>query len=338
MPTVEQFENSLLSPSATLISAIGTHSFSLLSQNDGQRVVCNSSFAEAIISAGNSRFLLLMPLSDQVRRSIMLSLRHTSLLYTPHLSSCHYLSEAMHYTNYAGDTLKWDLVMEQLPEGVTLREALEQGYSPSAIIDELHKLQGLFHQSKFIHGMLSLDSIILRNNGSLTAFRLYKSHYGDDFSQEDQTFNTLIEEIAQHGKMHPTSSPLAIDSYEPMERLGSGLVRFCHEGRYGYKDPNGKVVIKAKFLWATPFFEQRAVIRTKSGMGVISTTGKYILEPMFQDIHYNTKYSQFHVRLGDEWAIRGYNGERVTEYSAQYAPTTSRNVGNPSGSSSHLPK
>lgn len=318
MPTVKHFEEVLQNPTRKLAEVLGGREFSIVKNSDGAKICCNSRFAEATVQAKRGLFLVSMPLSEAVRIHLTESLARTVQLYTPHIATCCLIPDAIRYTTPDNKEISWDLVVEKIPEGITLSRANEQGAIPPTITQELRKLQNLFHQTEFVHSSLDEESIIIRPDGSLAVFRLYKSHFGVDFEQDDNSLEQIIAKFSstQRDDM-PTSE---LKEYEPVEFFCDGLIRYRQGNHYGFKDRKGKVVVKAKYLWAAPFYEQRAVVRKRSGVGVIDTLGRPILDTIFQDIFYDTSHSTFHVKLGNDWAIRGYDGERITEYSKEYAP------------------
>ncbi|MDP4147646.1 MAG: WG repeat-containing protein, partial [Bacillota bacterium] len=73
--------------------------------------------------------------------------------------------------------------------------------------------------------------------------------------------------------------------------LGDGLLAFQEnrEGKYGYIDENGKVIIKPAFTSAQAFSEGRAIVTNGSNIGVIKSglidkAGNYIIKPEYNDI------------------------------------------------------
>ncbi|MEK8129306.1 WG repeat-containing protein [Paenibacillus filicis] len=72
--------------------------------------------------------------------------------------------------------------------------------------------------------------------------------------------------------------------------LGDGLLPFRQEveGRYGYIDEAGQVVIKPQYTVALPFSEGRAVVNTaadyKNEYGLIDRRGRAILKPSYNEV------------------------------------------------------
>lgn len=65
---------------------------------------------------------------------------------------------------------------------------------------------------------------------------------------------------------------------------GTALYPFkAYNGKYGYMNATGKVVVKAKFQRALEFSEGLAAVKVNRTWGYIDTTGKFKIEPNFAD-------------------------------------------------------
>jgi WG repeat protein len=96
-----------------------------------------------------------------------------------------------------------------------------------------------------------------------------------------------------------TSGKVAIPVQFAGARLFSeGLAAVLVDGKWGYIDRDGKMVIPPRFAEAEAFFGGRAVVRVGEGWdknsGLIDTTGKFIVEPRYQQLS----------RIGDRfWSV-----------------------------------
>lgn len=65
-------------------------------------------------------------------------------------------------------------------------------------------------------------------------------------------------------------------------RFSENLAPFeADSGKWGYLDPNGEVVIKPQFDWAISFHEGLALVQVGELWGYIDRTGKIVIEPKF---------------------------------------------------------
>ena len=68
----------------------------------------------------------------------------------------------------------------------------------------------------------------------------------------------------------------------PVKAKGSGpLYRIRENGKWGYMDRRGSVVIPAQFEHAEDFFEHKAVVSLEAKTGYIDEAGKWQIEPKF---------------------------------------------------------
>lgn len=109
--------------------------------------------------------------------------------------------------------------------------------------------------------------------------------------------------------------------------MGDGLLPFQKDvnGKYGYIDEKGAVVIKPQYTGAQPFRERRAVVNLApdygNQYGLIDTNGKVILKPEYNDllqlgdhrvaVGYSLDPKQPY--LGSKYAIADDNGNFLTE-------------------------
>lgn len=87
---------------------------------------------------------------------------------------------------------------------------------------------------------------------------------------------------------------------------GEGLIAYMDNqtGLYGYRNDKNKVVIEAKFKYANGFKHGYAVVSAKKGVGLIDKTGKWAIEPRYEQIQIldngfiklMTSYSTFYLR------------------------------------------
>lgn len=91
--------------------------------------------------------------------------------------------------------------------------------------------------------------------------------------------------IIQEGAILPSTEDQKIEvGYNPHYELHDGLVRFVENEKFGYKDKDGNVVIKAQYFEATDFSEGLACVKKgkSSAWGYIDTTGKMVIPASFK--------------------------------------------------------
>lgn len=133
-------------------------------------------------------------------------------------------------------------------------------------------------------------------------------------------------------------------SGESVRTGGSGLTIFKANGRYGFKDQQGRIIIANRYEAVKPFHQRLAAvkIRNKWGFvdldeilrvqpmydsvgnfvngscivlrgnqqGVINTRGKELIQPKYQVIERQSN-NQYRVELNGKWGLIGLNGEVI---------------------------
>lgn len=97
----------------------------------------------------------------------------------------------------------------------------------------------------------------------------------------------------------------------------SALFPIKQQGKWGFTDPDGKMVISPKFYRALGFFEGLAAVTVKKGgkWGFINKTGKMVIPPQFEAVHWFSE-RLCAVRQDKKWGFIDPTGKLVIQ--AQY--------------------
>ncbi|EOZ2107593.1 WG repeat-containing protein, partial [Campylobacter coli] len=68
--------------------------------------------------------------------------------------------------------------------------------------------------------------------------------------------------------------------------FSEGLVAVKLNGKWGFIDKSGKIVIESKFDSGGHFSEGLAGVKLNGKYGLIDKSGKIVIEPIFDDIDY----------------------------------------------------
>lgn len=84
--------------------------------------------------------------------------------------------------------------------------------------------------------------------------------------------------------LSPTPDNEVETVYNPHYELHDGLVRYVENQKYGYKDSDGNVIIKAQYFDATDFSEGLACVKKgkTASWGYIDTTGRIAIPASFR--------------------------------------------------------
>ena len=148
---------------------------------------------------------------------------------------------------------------------------------------------------------LSADAIF--GTGDLIAYRTVEGKWG---AIDKETGSSLIEPVYQY-----ISESGFVDS-----RL---LLK--HDGKYGYADRSGKIVIPFQFDYAEDFSCDLAKVEVESGYGFIGRDGQYVIQPVNDDIIWYQSYCKDNVILystaNREWGYIDQNGDVLSRFPAE---------------------
>lgn len=95
------------------------------------------------------------------------------------------------------------------------------------------------------------------------------------------------------GEKYEDVKPFNDETYAAVEK----------DGKWGFVDVNGKMVIKPQFNDARSFSNGLAAVKQGGLWGFIDSTEKMVIEPQFNDAKDFTDAGSVFVRIGDQWRI-----------------------------------
>ena len=142
----------------------------------------------------------------------------------------------------------------------------------------------------------------------------------------DKKFNVVVEPKFQHaGNFADGFAPVRDlnDSYYYIDKTGQMAINFDGgefsegfafievEGKYGFIDITGKVVISPQFDGARFFYEGLAPIMVKDKWGFVDKSGQIVIEPRFDDVDKFFPDGLAPVNMGDKGGFINRKGELV---------------------------
>lgn len=94
----------------------------------------------------------------------------------------------------------------------------------------------------------------------------------------------LIKREGRYGFMNRDGEIMIPAQFEYASNFSNGLAVIAVQDKFGYIDKSGETVIECQFDEAQNFVEARAIVEINGFFGVIDPTGNYILNPEFDDI------------------------------------------------------
>lgn len=257
-----------------------------------------SLFAEAqVVLADWGLSLIFMPLRHYDRAHVELLANLKSEYLCPYIL----LQDELSVVDSNGKRLYSDIIVQPIPHGELLRYTIVSGKQMADMIDCLHSE---CKRLNFSHNNLTPDNIIVGNDGRLHPIRYHYATLDGCFDN----FELLKSEFAgEQTVLHD------VDSLYMEDCELEGPTRFCRNRRYGFMNSKKEVVIPPQYLWAEEFCENRAVVETRTGYGVIDETGKEIISSVFDYIRYDKNKTLFYVTCDHQTACIDYNGRIISK-------------------------
>lgn len=316
---------------STFARALATPDLSLTTLRDARaeldddglpRLARSTRFAEARIEWRGRQWLLFLPLTPAALPRIERTASHLRQLVTPWLTEYRILPGELRWRDATGAERTADLVVQHLPAGETLSEAMAR-VPGERLLAALEALEAGLRELDFTHNNLKASN--LRWTGDrLVPLRYHDAAFGAPHDTDTAAFEALRREIAAatgseasqeaHDMQASYAAPLHLPGHRWTSHLFEGLVCVEDDSGYGYVDPENRPVIPAQFRWAGDFREGRAEVETPEGMGLIDRSGSYIIPPRYEIVDYDPATSVVRVRQDGRWALFDYLGRRLTEF------------------------
>ena len=254
------------------------------------------SFAEVIVpTVDQGRVIIFIPLKP-------LTLNDNPQLATPSSSTlCPYKVLKGELTTASELS---DIVVQYIPMGDPLH------LSPIDAATALRMINVLERECRnigFSHNNLLVENLIVGNDDRLYPIRYHCATMEGCRDNFDALRAQFSESCNTPGLLCDVQSGYT-NNYCDIYDCHNGYIRFCDDGLFGYKDHKGEDIIDAKFLWAGDFCEQRAVVETEFGFGVINPKGEFVVKPYLSSLYYDTYNSIFYYYDHEQICAFDYNG------------------------------
>ncbi|MBO5685095.1 MAG: WG repeat-containing protein [Alistipes sp.] len=317
VPTLNCFLRALMTPSTSLRTL---HDIEPMITIEGLPALQRTSrFAEVEIRRGGKHYLLSLPLTDEAIRYTEQVLQPLQRIRHTAWATIEVLSGELRWIDACGKEHRCDLVLQELP-GSPFLEGIAP-YTPAERAVLFDRLEATLNELGIAHNNLKAENLRV-HQGMLIPIRCFDLTTDGNRERDCRALAHLRKEVGCEVRSASmccdyagsyTTTPSACDSM----RFSEGLYRFEQNGRFGYADHEGRVCIAAQFLQAGDLIENRAVVCTEAGWGVIDRTGRWVIAPCYERIDYEQARSLFLLHRGNQIAVCNYLGELTTEF----APT-----------------
>ena len=310
--TILEFRNALMHPEECLRSYVDI-------EFDPETLTRTKYFAECQAEYGDERVMVYAPITTEA----MTMVRRANRALPARSNYVTRLKIVENEMLHAGTNREYcPLIVEQLPDGVPLSEALYTHYR-NKLIDGLEALRRELERHDVSINHLHPDSIIIDRTRHWHVIRPYYATRG--YGNDSEAFEKLMELITKHAisddydgnRLYESYSHYSITSRGDIvvHPVCEGLHRIeTHDGM-GFEDERGNVVIEPIYHSASDFLEDRAVVESHDHKwGVIDKSGKYIIEMVYDSIDFDEDEGISEVTLNGCTATFDYFGTQLTPW------------------------
>lgn len=309
IPTMIYFEQALSAPK---------YHFKQLGQMEplrynGSIVISRNSYAiETEIIWNKHRYLLSLPFQrDKIRYIEELEFQATERRSGPLIHN-RILYNELTLRSSVGQTGEFDVVLQEIPNGMTLEKAL-QHYRTADVRLAVEKMKSELDAIGFVHRNLRHTNVIICDNGIAAPLRYWHARWQEC---ADNDISALLEYIKRHynSDFESYKTPLPFgDSkeYSAPPVRHRDIIRLRRGDNYGFIDSDGRQVTPFIYSWASEFEEGRAVVAKNNKMGAIDLYGKKVIPVMYKSVEFDITTGTFTATLGNYLYPLDYDGRTI---------------------------
>lgn len=281
---------------------------------DGEPIVrrTHSAIESEILWEGR-RFLLLLPLrAEGVHRIEEFEATARERSRGPLLEN-RILYEELVMFDSLGHKHLFDIVLQELPSGITLKEAVNR-YRADDLRAAIHKMKERMDAIGFRHNNLKPENILICKSGVARPLRYWYAEW-EIFSDNDISLLLDFVERSCHDEFGAALSPLLVEDCQadynayPTAQGGIMLRRKGH--CYGFVDSDGRAITPFVYSWASDFTEGRAIVAKNGKMGAIDCNGRKVIPVIYNSLEFNIETGFFTATRTPYCYLIDYDGKIV---------------------------
>jgi hypothetical protein len=225
----------------------------------------------------------------------------------------HILYEELTMFDSVGHKHLFDIVLQELPLGITLKEAVTR-YRANDLKAAIAKMKSRLDAIGFRHNNLKPENILICDSGIARPLRYW---YADWELYSDNDISPLLDFIEQssHPELDAALSPLptqekAMDGNAQPSKDGG--VKLHYKGRhYGFVDGDGRQITPFIYSWASDFEEGRAIVAKNGKMGAIDCNGRKVIPVIYNSLEFNIETGFFTATRTPYCYLIDYDGKII---------------------------
>ena len=206
-----------------------------------------------------------------------------------------------------------DIVLQELPSGVMLKEAVTR-YCADDLRKAIEQMKERMDNIGFCHNNLKPSNVIICDSGIARPLRYWYAKW-ETYSDNDisQLLNFIDQNcLDQFGTKQPFM--LAQDyeaEYKTTQPRYRGITRLRKGHRYGFVDSDGEKITDYLYTQASDFCEGRAIVTHHNKVGVINCNGKKVINASYRSIEFDIETGLFSAIDDTHHSIISYNGKVI---------------------------
>ena len=225
----------------------------------------------------------------------------------------HIFYEEFTMVNSLGKSHKADVVLQEMPSGLTLKDAVNH-YRAEDLRAAVQKMKSRLDAIGFCHNNLTPSNILICDSGVARPLRYWYAKW-ELFSDND--IAPLLDYINRNSHnghdatLHPLIASDCEADYTATPTKRNIISRVCKGCRYGFIDSDGAPITPFEYSWASDFEEGRAIVAKNGKMGVINSNGKKVIPANYDHIEFDIDAGFFTATKDGYRYLKNYEGETI---------------------------
>ena len=263
---------------------------------NGQPIVRRTySAIEAEITLEGRHFLLMLPFESESLHRIEEFERMAQERSRGPLLENRILHNDLALFDSLGHRHEVDIVLQELPSGITLNEAVTR-YRADHLKAMILTMKERIDAIGFRQNNLTPSNILICDSGVARPLRYWYADW-ELFSDNDITpLLDFIDQNCNEGGDAELSHLLAQDceaEYASAPTRYDRITLFRKGDRYGFVDCDGRPITPFIYSWASDFCEGRAIVAKNGKMGAIDCYGHKVIPVIYNSLNFDIKTGFF---------------------------------------------
>ena len=206
----------------------------------------------------------------------------------------------------------FDVILQALPSGITLKEAVAH-YRADDLIAAVKKMKCRLDAIGFCHNNLTPSNVIICESGTARPLRYWYAEWEIYSDNDISQLLTFIDSNCNEESNTALSHPLAQDCEAEYVATSSkgGITRLYRGHHYGFIDEDGRQITPFIYTWASDFQEGRAIVAKNGKMGAIDSLGRKVIPVIYNSLEFDIETGFFTATRGSYSYLINYEGEII---------------------------